>query len=101
MEKLLRGAFAGVVLAAAQVARWGYNVVCGQSGGVGLVRERRFYSRQMRMASAPINIREHPAITLREGCSPRIMNARTTVKTTLNLSTGATFEASEILSALK
>lgn len=29
MEKLLRGAFAGVVLAAAQVARWGYNVVCG------------------------------------------------------------------------
>ena len=46
-------------------------------------------------------MREHPTITLREGCSPRIMNARTTVKTTLNLSTGATFEASEILSALK
>lgn len=29
MEKLLRGAFVGVVLAAAQVARWGHNVVCG------------------------------------------------------------------------
>lgn len=29
-------------LAAAQVARWGYDVVCGQSGGVGLVRGRRF-----------------------------------------------------------
>lgn len=41
MEKLLRGAFAGVVLAA-QVARWGYDVVCGQSGGVGLVRGCRF-----------------------------------------------------------
>lgn len=41
MEKLLRGAFAGVVLAA-QVAQWGDDVVCGQSGGVGLVRGCRF-----------------------------------------------------------
>lgn len=55
----------------------------------------------MIIVSAPINMSEHPAITLSEGCSPRIKNARTTVKTTLNLSTGATFDASEILSALK